>query len=148
MRLISNLMCGFPDDGLPAHPETMARVPLIVHLQPPSGLWHLSIDLFSPPLFRAVDTPCHKSHAIASVQTIPSRRTPTSTGSLTTSSANIRADTHRQIQFPRALSAEVRAWNRAWQQEYRNPPELKLCRHEGRYFLIETADYPIPRNCA
>ncbi|HET7463539.1 MAG TPA: RiPP maturation radical SAM C-methyltransferase [Longimicrobium sp.] len=43
-----NLLWGFPGEGLPEFEETAALLPLLRHLQPPSGLNHLSIDRFSP----------------------------------------------------------------------------------------------------
>ncbi|HEX6372883.1 MAG TPA: RiPP maturation radical SAM C-methyltransferase [Longimicrobium sp.] len=53
MTLHWNLLWGFPGEELREFEETAALLPLLRHLQPPSGLSHLSIDRFSPYFDRA-----------------------------------------------------------------------------------------------
>ena len=48
LHLTWNLLYGFPGDGVEDYEQTLALVPLLRHLQPPSGLSHLSLDRFSP----------------------------------------------------------------------------------------------------
>ena len=43
-----NILWGFPGDRLKDYEETLALVPLIHHLPPPTGLSHLSVERFSP----------------------------------------------------------------------------------------------------
>ena len=43
-----NLLYAFPGDRLAWYEETAELMPLLVHLNPPTGLCHLSIDRFSP----------------------------------------------------------------------------------------------------
>lgn len=43
-----NIICGFPNEGEAPYAELTRIVPLLYHLQPPSGLSQLSIDRFSP----------------------------------------------------------------------------------------------------
>jgi hypothetical protein len=119
----------------------MALVPLIVHLQPPSGLWHLSIDRFSPYFFQP------STHNITNVRPLPVYNDFFPAGADIARIAyhffgDYPSDTHRYIDLLRELNAKVRTWNRAWQQGYRKRPELKLCRHEGLYLLVDTRGLP------
>lgn len=43
-----NLLSGFPDEKVEWYEETLSLIPMISHLQPPTGLGTLSIDRFSP----------------------------------------------------------------------------------------------------
>ena len=43
-----NLLFAFPSDQLQWYEDTLALMPLLVHLNPPTGLCHLSVDRFSP----------------------------------------------------------------------------------------------------
>jgi ribosomal peptide maturation radical SAM protein 1 len=43
-----NLLWGFPGDELREYEEALALLPLLRHLEPPSGFFRLSIDRFSP----------------------------------------------------------------------------------------------------
>ena len=65
VRLVWNLLCGFPNDELASYSETLAIVPLLTHLQPPSGMWHLSIDRFSPYFFEPA------RHGVTDVRPLP-----------------------------------------------------------------------------
>jgi ribosomal peptide maturation radical SAM protein 1 len=48
ISLAWNLLWGFPGDQCAAYEETLAMLPLIHHLEPPSGLSPLGFDRFSP----------------------------------------------------------------------------------------------------
>lgn len=43
-----NLLWGFPQDKIEWYEDTLKLLPLIRHLQPPTGIWPLSIERFSP----------------------------------------------------------------------------------------------------
>lgn len=141
VRLVWNLICGFPNDEFDVYRETRALVPLIVHLQPPSGLWHLSIDRFSPYFVQPA------LHDVTDVRPLPVYRDFLPESADTARIAyhflgDYPSDTHRFIEPVRELGAQVRAWARAWEREYRRRPELKICRHEGRYLLVDMRGLP------
>ena len=48
VSLYWNLLWGFPGDDVKAYEETLGILPLLHHLQPPRGLWHLSIIVSVP----------------------------------------------------------------------------------------------------
>lgn len=48
MYLEWNLLWGFPGDSVLEYSDMSELLPLLCHLQPPSGLWHISLDRFSP----------------------------------------------------------------------------------------------------
>ncbi len=48
LGLTWNLLCEFPGDRREDYDETLALLPLIHHLPPPTGLYPVSIDRFSP----------------------------------------------------------------------------------------------------
>lgn len=48
LNLTWNLLYAFPGDQVEDYEQTLALIPLLRHLAPPSGLSHLSIDRFSP----------------------------------------------------------------------------------------------------
>lgn len=50
-----NLLYAFPGDRLEWYEETVKLLPLLVHLNPPTGLCHLSVDRFSPYFERPED---------------------------------------------------------------------------------------------
>ena len=137
VHLLWNLICGFPRDEVAMYQQTMDLVPLIPHLQPPSGLWHLSIDRFSPYFFQP------EVHQVTNLRPQAVYR------DILPAHANIDqiayhflgdypSDTHRCIDLIRTLSAALRTWTHAWHQDYQTRPELKICLHEGQYVLIDT----------
>jgi ribosomal peptide maturation radical SAM protein 1 len=141
VNLVWNMICGFPNDELAAYRETMALVPLITHLQPPSGLWHLSIDRFSPYFF---DQAAYK---ITDVRPLPLYRDFLPEGAAVEKIAyhflgEYPCDTHRSIDFVREVSGEVRKWVEAWQQGPERRPELKICRDNGEYVIVDTRGLP------
>jgi ribosomal peptide maturation radical SAM protein 1 len=48
LALFWNLLYGFPNDQLWEYEQTLALIPLLRHLEPPSSVHRLSIDRFSP----------------------------------------------------------------------------------------------------
>ena len=49
-----NILYAFPNDNIQSYQEMISLIPLIGHLNPPSGLFHLSLDRFSPYFERAM----------------------------------------------------------------------------------------------
>lgn len=48
VRLEWSLLWAFPGDEAKSYEETLAILPLLIHLQPPSGFGHLVVERFSP----------------------------------------------------------------------------------------------------
>jgi ribosomal peptide maturation radical SAM protein 1 len=48
MSLLWSLLAGFPGEDREAYEETLRLVPLLRHLEPPSGMHYLTLDRFSP----------------------------------------------------------------------------------------------------
>src|SRR5262245_19993096 len=137
LNLTWNMLCGFPNDELAAYDETMALVPLIMHLQPPSGLWHLSIDRFSPYFFEP------QTHNVTNIRPLPvyhdfMPETPDMSRLAYHFMGDYPCDTHRHIEVVRELNAKVGAWARAWDQPYRRRPELKIRSFPDRFVLVDT----------
>ena len=55
LDLFWNLLWGIPGDLARSYEQTLELIPLLHHLQPPSGLLHLSIERFSPYFDRPQD---------------------------------------------------------------------------------------------
>jgi ribosomal peptide maturation radical SAM protein 1 len=141
VRLIWNLICGFPNDLIDCYRETLALIPLIVHLQPPSGLWHLSIDRFSPYFFEP------SAHQVQNLRPLPVYRDifPESTDFSKIAYhflGDYPCDTHRYIDLVQRLSVAVRKWGREWEKPYGARPELKLGQRQGRITLLDTRGLP------
>ena len=141
MNLTWNMLCGFPNDELAAYDETMALVPLIMHLQPPSGLWHLSIDRFSPYFFEPT------AHNVANVRPLPVYEdflpaTPEMAKIAYHFMGDYPCDTHRHIEFVRELNTKIRTWVSAWEQPYHKRPELKIRFLKDRCVLVDTRGVP------
>ncbi|MBY6243015.1 RiPP maturation radical SAM C-methyltransferase [Methylosinus sp. Sm6] len=141
VKIIWNILCGFPNDDLAAYQETIDIIPLIVHLQPPNGLGHLSLDRFSP-YFYEMD-----AHNITTIRPLPVY------SDIFPADADVSkiayrflgdypSDTHIHVDIMRELSHQVRNWSLAWEQRYRQRPELKLCPHDGHYILFDTRGLP------
>jgi ribosomal peptide maturation radical SAM protein 1 len=137
LELVWNMICGFPNDDLSFYEETLELVRLIPHLPPPSGLWYLSIDRFSPYHVNP------QSYGIANVQPVRlyhdifpetaaiSKIAYHFTGEYT-------CGTKSHIERIRELSSLVRSWERGAKSEGLKRPELKICRRGGDYFLVDT----------
>jgi hypothetical protein len=65
ISLVWNLLWGFPGDRLDSYRETLALLPLLHHLQPPSGFWPVLIDRFSPYFYDA------KNFGISNIRPLP-----------------------------------------------------------------------------
>jgi ribosomal peptide maturation radical SAM protein 1 len=137
VKLIWNLLCGFPNDEVLSYHETLQLVPLITHLQPPSGLWHLGIDRFSPYFFEP------SRHHITNIQPWPVYCDFLPEGADVSRIAyhfvgDYPCDTHRHMDVIQELNAQVKAWMVAWQQPTRKRPELKICRQGSQHMLVDT----------
>jgi hypothetical protein len=137
IQLVWNLICGFPGDELKAYTETLDLVSLIPHLPPPSGLWHLSIDRFSPYHVHP------ESYQIKNVRPVPVY------SDIFPNHSDIRkiayhfvgdyeCATQTHIELIRELNHRVKLWKTRAQSGETDRPELKLCRRNGVLWLVDT----------
>ena len=135
-----NLLWGFPGDDAQAYEETLAILPLVHHLQPPSGLSHLSIDRFSPYFSDPAEFGVRNIKPLrgfydflpkgANIELIACYFT-----------AEYRCGAHDHVDLIRRLWQEVRRWRAAWKQDGGIPrQDLKLVRSRGSYLLVDTRD--------
>lgn len=141
LQLYWNLLWGFPNDEVEAYEETLAIVPLLYHLQPPTGFTHLSIERFSPYFFQPEEfrvsnvRPQIAYHDFlprsADVQRIAYHFL-----------GDYQCGAHDHIDVIHKLWLEVKRWHSAWQHESGKPPELRVCPYRGWYVLADTRGLP------
>ncbi len=138
-----NLLWGFPGDRLESYERTLAMVPLLQHLQPPTGLCHLSIDRFSPYFERAAE------HGISRLGPMSGYRRVFPDGAdLDTLAYHFEAEyeaaSHRHPEVLHAIEEAVEAWRGRW--EVRSPdasrPRLRLLRRGGELLLEDSRATP------
>jgi ribosomal peptide maturation radical SAM protein 1 len=137
LQLYWNLLWGIPGDELTAYEETLALLPLLHHLQPPSSVGHLSIDRFSPYFFQAAEFGVNNVRPLpayydflpkeADVQRVAYHFV-----------GDYHCGAHDNIDVIGQLGLEVRRWQFLWWPERGKPPELRVCRYRGRYTLVDT----------
>ena len=137
VKLEWNMLCGFPNDERAAYEETLALIPLIVHLQPPSGLWHLNIDRFSPYFFEP------SAHNVKNIRPWQVYEDFLPEGCDTRKIAyHFEGDypcaTHQHLDFVAEVRKQTKLWIQQWSRSYKERPELKICQHNGRYVLVDT----------
>ncbi|HEY0331551.1 MAG TPA: RiPP maturation radical SAM C-methyltransferase [Rhodopseudomonas sp.] len=137
LGLYWNLLYAFPGDQEAAYEETLALLPKIRHLHPPTGTSHLMIDRFSPYFERA------EKYGVSNVQPMPAY-------------ANVfpeRADlmkiayhftgdydsAHRRSPHLSAqIDAQVELWRAEWSSDV-EPPSLAIeALTEDCYLLIDS----------
>jgi len=138
MRMGWNILWGFPGDELKSYEETLALVPLLHHLEPPSGMFHLSIDRFSPYFTRATEFGVRKLKPVAGYYDVFPKH------------ADVRrlayhftgvyeCDAHEHLDVIWELLREVQRWQSAWSPKGKRPGnELLLSRDERSYTLVDT----------
>jgi ribosomal peptide maturation radical SAM protein 1 len=150
LQLIWNLLWGFPGDQRQEYEETLALLPLLRHLQPPTGLHHLSIDRFSPYFDRPADYGIRQIRPFGSyAQLLPPEIDP---GQLAYHFvADYDCDSHWQPELIIAIQRELEAWQTAWQATIKmsptinlyTPPLLRVTREaDGRWLLRDTRGLP------
>jgi len=137
VRLVWNLICAFPNDKAEFYRETLELVPLILHLQPPNGVFHLSIERFSPYFVQS------EHHGISDVQPLPVYRDFLPLHADVAKIAyhfvgQYRSETHENLEQVRQLSQAVQGWLQAWELPEAARPELRLYEREGTYVVRDT----------
>jgi len=135
-----NLLYGFPGDEAREYEEILKVLPLLHHLQPPTGLFHLSIDRFSP-YFKFPE-----KFGITNIQPIRAY------ASVFPSHADIgriayhfmgeyKSGAHEHPELICQISEELDTWRAHW--ETAAPPTLGItCLSDEHYLLIDTRGLP------
>lgn len=135
LSLTWNLLYAFPGDEIEDYEQTLALVPLLRHLSPPSGLSHLSIDRFSP--YFSFPT----RYGVTNVRPMPGYE------SVLPSSADVnKVAYHFVADYPSAsrenpklierLKAEVDRWMALWRMDDEALPALALTPLSAESFLL------------
>lgn len=138
VQLTWNLLWGFPGDDAEAYQETLAIVPLLHHLPPPDGVWHLSIDRFSPYFSRPAEFGVRNLKPITAYYDFLPK-----TADVDRVAYHFMADyacgSHDQVDVIHQLCREVDRWHAAWEQASGEPLEdLRIAQHHGSYVLVDT----------
>lgn len=137
-----NLLSGFPGDQEAWYAETLSLLPLLVHLHPPSGLYSLNFDRFSPyfeeaELYGITNLLPHFSYAEAFpgcdyLDDLAYHFRGDSSG-LSVDKSRVLYD----------LRAAVAAWKSRWDDRgAESPPCLEVVEAGGDYMLIDSRGVP------
>jgi ribosomal peptide maturation radical SAM protein 1 len=133
-----NLLYAFPGDVIEWYEETIALVPYLSHLNPPTGVFQLSVDRFSP----YFDTP--EDFAVSNIQPIPEYFDvlPASAAVAKIAyhfEADYRSDSKTLLHRIRPLKNAIDAWRSLWLQPEAAAPLLEISRiDDDTYILLDT----------
>jgi ribosomal peptide maturation radical SAM protein 1 len=137
-----NLLYAFPGDSAEDYEETLRLLPLIRHLMPPGGFYHLSIDRFSPYFdqpeqFGVSDIRALEGYSSILPEYADAERIAYHFTASYTSGILARPDLIARIQ------AEVTRWLDCWQSTSDAPPALAVEElAEDLYLLYDTRGLP------
>ncbi len=136
-----NLLWGFPGDEPAAYEETLALLPLLHHLEPPSVVGQLSIDRFSPYFFEPA------AHGVRNIRPLAAYGDVFPEGTALDKVAyhfvaDFDSGGYDRIETIHALRREVARWREEWYGEGSAPPELRIGLYEGEHALIDTRGLP------
>ncbi|MCK6625841.1 MAG: RiPP maturation radical SAM C-methyltransferase [Anaerolineae bacterium] len=150
LRLIWNILWGFPGDQRQEYQETLALLPLLRHLQPPNRVLHLLIDRFSPYFDHPADYGITAIQPFSGyAQFLPDGVDPAQVAYHFV--ADYPCEAHQHPELMAEIQAEVDAWRAAWQAELvlsptlrvPTPPLLMVTREaNGRWLLRDTRGLP------
>lgn len=134
LRVIWNLIWGFPGDDLATYEQTSTLVPLLSHLQPPSGFNHLRLDRFSP----YVEQPDH--YGIVNLrpldtydQVFPAHADTSQLAYYFTGDYDCAAD--HATDLIDAITAAVEAWRACWSTPGTSTATLRMSQY-GAYYIV------------
>ena len=130
-----NLLYGFPGDSAADYQETLALLPLLAHLNPPGGLYRLSIDRFSP----YFDQP--RDFGVGRIEPLAGYASVLPDGAAVEKVAyHFTADYASGIFADHDLLAELESavarWQVAWGAADQAPPSLALTQVEEDLYLL------------
>jgi hypothetical protein len=132
-----NLLYGFPNDRIDYYVETLKLVPLLRHLSPPTGVYHLSVDRFSPYFNKAEQYGVRNLRPMAAY------------GSVFPSDAPLRqlayhfvgdykSESRETPEVIRALAREVEHWQAAWSNQDVAPTLSVIEIVPGNFMLLDS----------
>jgi ribosomal peptide maturation radical SAM protein 1 len=135
ITLAWGLLWGFPGDRPACYKETLAILPLLHHLQPPSAFAPLGIDRFSPYFNQAVQ------FGISDLRPYPGYRDFLPANAPVEKVAyhfigDYSCAAHEAPVLMRAVDQAVKAWQASWTG--RQPPELRIRKYAGGFYLVDT----------
>jgi ribosomal peptide maturation radical SAM protein 1 len=149
MSLSWNLLRAFPGDERFEYEETLALLPLLHHLEPPSGFFHLTVDRFSPYFERP------ENYGIEAIGPWPGYKM------ILPAEANVNkvayhfsgkyeAASRTHMDLVMQIEREIQKWKASWEKEIkvmgismRTPPALRVSREaDGQYLLTDTRGLP------
>lgn len=130
-----NILYAFPDDKLQWYQSTLNLIPLLAHLHPPTGVFHLSIDRFSPYFDKAHDYGVSNIRPIeAYFDVLP----PYASASQIAYhfEANYISDSRLHSQIIDEIQDQVSVWRSKWETEGAPLPMLSITPLNDDLFLI------------
>lgn len=137
-----NLLYAFPGDRIEDYEQTLALLPLLHHLEPPDGPFHLSVDRFSPYFFAPEKygvtniRPMESYHSVlpvdADVQKIAYHFV-----------ADYTSAAREHSHLIERIKEEVEAWRHSWEGQDSQPPVLAISPLSSEnYLLLDTRGIP------
>jgi ribosomal peptide maturation radical SAM protein 1 len=137
-----NLLYAFPGDSLSWYEDTLDLLPLLAHLNPPTGLCHLSLDRFSPYFDHAEEFGVERLRPMAPYfDVLPAHADP---NKIAYHFAGDYASESRGAQrLVNDLEAGLAIWKERWRPETNALPALEIAPiGNGVYLLVDTRGLP------
>lgn len=136
MEISWNLLWGFPGDDVSDYEETLKLVPLLHHLPPPEGLWHISLDRFSPYFVNPEAFGVRNLRALASYfDFLPETADVARIAYHFT--GEYESGAHDHLEVIQKLWRAVTRWQRSWGQGNGPGEELRVFEKNGEYVLAD-----------
>ena len=136
-----NLLCRFPGDQFEDYQETLALLPLIHHLSPPSGVYPVSVDRFSPYFKEAVAYGIsHLEPASGYACAFPRTADLQSLAYHYTGEFTCAATSHPDVYD--SLNRAYREWRDSWKAGSPAPALSLTAGSDGYYSLMDTRGLP------
>jgi|SRR5579859_167825 len=132
-----NLLYGFPNDRIDYYIETHKLVPLLRHLNPPTGVYHLSVDRFSPYFDRAEQYGIRNVRPMASYSSVFSSDAPLRQLAYHFV-GDYKCESHEMPDVIRALAEEVEHWQAAWKNQEVAPALSVIEIVPGNFMLLDS----------
>lgn len=132
-----NLLWGFPADKTEWYRQTLDILPLISHLQPPSGVIHLSLNRYSP----YFENP--EIYGISNLRPLAGYKD-IYPGSVNIESlayqfiGDYEAESHSNPGIIKELITRVARWKELWNSCEKQPPLLSLNKLGDKYLIADT----------
>jgi len=130
-----NLLYGFPGDQLDEYKETLSLLPLLRHLAPPTGLWSVLIDRFSPYFDNAIN------YGITNIR--PSLNYATFLPPKSDIRklayhfvADYQSGSLESLNLIKDIAREVNTWQTSWTSKDCLQPSLSLQRLSNKVFIL------------